>query len=52
MSKKKEPEYKASIKESCKCGTVFKVDGSYSFCASRYKEFLEAHKVCRKIKEG
>ena len=47
MSKEKELEHEASIKESCKCGAIFEVDGNYSFCAARYKEFLEAHKVCR-----
>ena len=43
----KESKYEESIKESCKCGAEFEVDGSDSFCAARYKEFLEAHIVCR-----
>jgi len=39
------------LKENCKCGAQFYISSSEdNFCSSRYREFLEAHKVCREMK--
>ena len=39
------------ITENCQCGAKFEVkDGDKAFQASRYGEFLQAHKVCREDK--
>ena len=38
------------IKETCCCGAEFYVKDSVVFgnsCQNRYKDFLEAHKICR-----
>lgn len=38
------------IKETCRCGAEFYVKDHTVFgneCKWRYKEFLEAHKICR-----
>lgn len=43
---------KYTLKTSCKCGAILEVSGEYeSHCLHRHKEFLEAHKVCRKHNE-
>ena len=36
------------IKETCCCGAKFEVEGNNIACSWRYREFLEAHKICRK----
>lgn len=41
----------ATIKETCVCGASFEATGSTSHCAFRYKDFLDAHAVCRKNEE-
>ena len=45
-----------NLKENCCCGAELNIDTSYTtenntFVAYRYKEFLDAHKDCRKNQE-
>lgn len=37
----------STLKETCKCGAKFEVEGNDTFCSFRYLEFLKAHKICR-----
>lgn len=41
----------ANIESACKCGATFSTSGNTIFTASRFREFLEAHEICREREE-
>lgn len=39
------------VKTTCKCGATLNVSGNSVSVGCRYREFLEAHKICRILKQ-